>query len=151
MPAAIAVDWGDGDWPGLDCKLLIRSDFTPMASPECVRVAEERLGRPLEPADLLSLPLIGPQDEWWDLWFAAAEIPFDSRSRKGGIRLDNQANEGHAAMGGQGFALLTPFLWKGDLATGRLVQPFATTATAGYAYWLCVPPERAREIGRAHV
>ena len=29
-----------------------------------------------------------------------------------------QANEGHAAMAGQGFALLTPLLWKGDVAAG---------------------------------
>jgi hypothetical protein len=30
-------------------------------------------------------------------------------------------------MGGQGFALLTPLLWRGDLAAGRLVQPVALT------------------------
>jgi len=32
--------------------------------------------------------------------------------RRPGIRLENQSNEGHAAMAGQGFALLTPLLWK---------------------------------------
>jgi len=142
--ADVAIRSGRGDWPGLDCKLLLQSDFTPMASAECVAEAERRLSRPLLPADLLDLPLIGPQDEWWDRWFAAAGVAFESRSRRGGIRLDNQANEGHAAMGGQGFALLTPFLWKGDLASGRLVQPFEVTATAGHAYWLCVPAERTR-------
>lgn len=142
--ADVAIRAGRGDWPGLDTTLLLRSDFTPMASPACIAEAERKRGRKLEPRDLLYLPLIGPQDEWWDLWFAAAGVSFDSRSRRGGIRLDNQANEGHAAMGGQGFALLTPFLWRGDLKSGRLLQPFALTATAGYAYWLCVPPDRTR-------
>jgi LysR family glycine cleavage system transcriptional activator len=45
-------------------------------------------------------------------------------------------------MAGQGFALLTPFLWRGDVAVGRLCQLFEVTATAGYAYWLVFPPER---------
>ena len=142
--ADVAIRSGSGNWPGLDSTLLLRSDFTPMASPDCVAAMERKLGRKLEPADLPSLPLIGPQDDWWDIWFKECGVSFDSRSQRGGIRLDNQANEGHAAMAGQGFALLTPFLWRGDLTAGRLVQPFEITASAGYAYWLCVPPERAR-------
>ena len=113
-----------------------------MASPECVAKFERDLGRKLEPADLPELPLIGPQDEWWTRWFRDAGVPLDSHRPRGGIRLDSQANEGHAAMAGQGFALLTPLLWRGDVAGGRLVQPFELTSTAGYAYWLAYPPER---------
>jgi len=60
-----------------------------------------------------------------------------------GIRLENQANEGHAAMAGQGFALLTPLLWKGDVASGRLCVPFADRVSVrGWAYWLAYPRER---------
>ena len=60
-----------------------------------------------------------------------------------GIRLENQANEGHAAMAGQGFALLTPLLWKGDVAAGRLAVPFPDRVSArGWAYWLVYPRER---------
>jgi LysR family glycine cleavage system transcriptional activator len=120
----------------------MESDFTPMASPECIAKFERELGRKLLPADLPNLPLIGPQDEWWTRWFRDAGVPLESHRPRGGIRLDSQANEGHAAMGGQGFALLTPVLWRGDVAAGRLVQPFALTSTAGYAYWLAYPPER---------
>jgi LysR family glycine cleavage system transcriptional activator len=141
--ADVAIRAGLGDWPGLEVHKLMESNFTPMASPECVARFEREFGRKLEPADLPKLPLIGPEDEWWERWFADAGVPLDSHRPRGGIRLDSQANEGHAAMAGQGFALLTPFLWRGDVASGRLVQPFALiTSTAGYAYWLAYPPER---------
>ena len=140
--ADVAIRAGLGEWPGLEAHKLMESDFTPMASPECIAKFERNLGRKLEPADLPNLPLIGPQDEWWTRWFRDAGVPLDLHHPRGGIRLDSQANEGHAAMAGQGFALLTPFLWRGDVASGRLVQPFALTSTGGYAYWLAYPPER---------
>lgn len=142
--ADVAIRSGKGDWPGLDSQLLIRGEFTVMASPAFLSQVERALGRAVTPADLPDFPLIGAQDEWWEIWFGDAGIAYDRRSRRGGIRLDSQANEGHAAMGGQGFALLTPFLWRGDLQSGRLVQPFEQLSTAGFAYWLCVPPARAR-------
>ena len=140
--ADVVIRAGNGEWPGLEIDKLMDSNFTPMGSPECLEKFERELGRKLQPADLPSLPLISPQDEWWARWFKAAGVPLDSNRRRGGIRLDSQADEGHAAMAGQGLALLTPFLWRGDLAAGRLMQPFALTATAGYAYWLAYPPER---------
>jgi len=44
---------------------------------------------------------------------------------------------------GQGFALLTPLLWKGDVAAGRLQVPFPDRASQrGWAYWLVYPTER---------
>lgn len=138
----VAIRAGLGDWPGLETHKLMESNFTPMASPDCVAKFEQELGRKLEPADLPDLPLIGPGDEWWTRWFTDAGVELDEHRPQRGIRLDSQANEGHAAMAGQGFALLTPFLWRGDVAQGRLVQPFALTSTAGYAYWLAYPPER---------
>jgi LysR family glycine cleavage system transcriptional activator len=94
------------------------------------------------PADLPKLPLISPEDYWWDKWFEAAGVEGADRPRKAGLRLDSQADEGHAAMGGQGMVLLTPAFWKNDIKDGRLCQPFELTATAGFRYWLCISPER---------
>ncbi|CAN5141890.1 hypothetical protein BH24PSE1_BH24PSE1_10870 [soil metagenome] len=88
--------------------------------------------------------MINPDDEWWQKWFADNGVVNDGLGpRRRGVRIDIQANEGNAAMGGQGFALLTPFLWKGDIAAERLCVPFADRVSrSGWAYWLVYPPER---------
>ena len=142
--ADIAIRAGRGGWEGLEHYELFAPAFTPMASPACVAEAERKLGRKLEPSDLPRQNRIGPSDEWWQQWFEDNGVPADdSILRQAGIRLDNQANEGHAAMAGQGFALLTPLLWKGDVAAGRLVVPFPErVSTRGWAYWLVYPSER---------
>ena len=142
--ADVAIRGGNGGWEGMDEHLLFETDFTPMASPECIAAVERRLGRRLEPSDLPHQNRINPSDDWWQQWFADNGIPYDeSILRRAGIRLENQANEGHAAMGGQGFALLTPLLWKGDVAAGRLCVPFPDRISVrGWAYWLVYPKER---------
>lgn len=142
--ADVGIRAGSGDWEGLEKHRLFESSFTPMASRECIEIVERKLGRKLEPNDMPHQALIGPGDDWWQQWFADNGVPADeSVLRKAGIRLDNQANEGHAAMAGQGFALLTPLLWKGDVAAGRLAVPFPDRISArGWAYWLVYPSER---------
>lgn len=141
--ADVAIRGGIGDWEGLETHLLVRSNFTPMASPGYVAKAERSLGRKLEPKDLFDLNLIGPEDDWWAQWFADAGLEMDRAPRRHGVRLDNQANEGHAAMAGLGVALLTPFFWQDDVAEERLAIPFPQrVSTRGWAYWLVYPPER---------
>ncbi len=139
----VAIRGGSGDWDGLEKHLLVRSEFTPMASPALVADAEKSLGRELQPEDLFELSLITPEDEWWAQWFADAGLTADRVPKRRGVRLDNQANEGHAAMAGLGIALLTPFFWQNDIAEGRLVMLFPEqTSTRGWSYWLVYPPER---------
>jgi LysR family glycine cleavage system transcriptional activator len=142
--ADVAVRAGRGEWEGMEQDRLFKSSFTPMASPECIAEAEGRLGRKLEPRDMPRLNLINPSDDWWQQWFADNGVPADeSVLQRRGVRLENQANEGHAAMAGQGFALLTPLLWKGDVGSGRLCMPFPDRVSArGWAYWLVYPRER---------
>ena len=140
--ADVAVRAGAEPWDGLDCTPLLPLDFSPMCAPSFLRRVEAELGRPIAPGDLPGMRLLSPGDEWWDRWFEAAGVAGAGRQPSAGLRLDSQADEGHAAMGGQGFVLLTPAFWKNDLADGRLVQPFALSATAGFRYWLVSVPQR---------
>jgi LysR family glycine cleavage system transcriptional activator len=142
--ADVGIRAGRGEWEGLEQHRLFESSFLPMASPACLAEAERKLGRPLEPRDMPHQNRISPTDNWWQQWFADNGVPADQTVlRRPGVRLDNQADEGHAAMAGQGFALLTPLLWKGDVAAGRLVVPFPERVSSrGSAYWLVYPQER---------
>lgn len=140
--ADLAIRAGAQPWDGLVCEPLMPVDFSPMCAPSFLARTEATLGRPIEPADVPHLSLISPEDDWWDHWFAAAGVAAEGRRKTAGLRLDSQADEGHAAMGGQGMVLLTPAFWRNDVKDGRLVQPFALTATTGYRYWLVYPEHR---------
>lgn len=137
----IAIRAGRGPFPGLHADLLFRVNFTPMCSPGFLA----RHGGSLEPADLLRLPQISPHDPWWTHWLREAGVEVPDGPPRGGIRLDSQSQEGAAAMAGQGMALLTTFLWRYDVAEGRLVRPFDQVSTRGYGYWL-VFPEHRRQV-----
>ena len=140
----VAVRAGRGPWPGLATDLLIQIDFTPMCSPDFLA----RHGGHLAPADLLGLPLISPHDPWWAYWLHEAGVAVPDGPLRPGVRMDSQANEGNAAIAGQGVAMLTPFFWRNDLADGRLVRLFDQVSTRGYAYWLVIArasPRRAQD------
>lgn len=136
----IAIRAGLGGWDGLEQELLLKIDFTPMCSPEFLR----RNGGEIVLNDLLRLPQISPHDPWWPWWLREAGIDTPEDKVRPGIRLDSQASEGHAAIAGQGVAMLTPYFWRNDLAEGRLVRLFDQVSTRGYGYWLCYPEHRKR-------
>jgi LysR family glycine cleavage system transcriptional activator len=134
----VAIRAGRGGWPGLERHLLFQVYFTPMCSPDFLA----RHGGRIEPRDMLNLPMISPHDPWWPHWLREAGVDVDENDIRPGVRLDVQAHEGHAAMAGQGVAMLTPFLWRNDLAEGRLVRLSDHLSTRGFGYWLVYPEER---------
>ncbi|MFM5884408.1 MAG: LysR substrate-binding domain-containing protein [Novosphingobium sp.] len=133
----VAIRAGLGPWPGLACERLLNVDFTPMCSPDY----QARHGL-RQPADLLHVQQISPQDPWWSYWLAEAGVAVPDGPVRPGVRLDSQASEGSAAMSGLGVAMLTPYFWRNDLAEGRLVQLFPQVSTRGYGYWLAIPEHR---------
>ncbi|MBV8971280.1 MAG: LysR family transcriptional regulator, partial [Sphingomonadaceae bacterium] len=141
--ADVAIRAGVGPWPGTAADLLLTIDFTPMCSPGFLA----RHGGVIAPADLPALPLISSDDPWWPWWLQQAGVATPSVPIRGAVRIDSQANQGNAAMAGQGVAMLTPFFWRNDMAEGRLVQLFERTASRGDGYWL-VTPEHRSHVGK---
>jgi LysR family glycine cleavage system transcriptional activator len=138
-PADLALRAGRGQWPGLREHRLMPIDFSPMLSPTLIEAA----GGIEHPLDLLKTRLIDPGDPWWPIWFKAMGVPTPDLSGMTQSRMGAQVYEAGLAMAGQGTAMLTPAFYGDDLSSGRLVQPFATTASEGQSYFLVYPETRA--------
>ncbi|WP_269584718.1 LysR family transcriptional regulator [Roseibium sp. Sym1] len=116
---------------------IVRADFSPMLSPGLA----DTIGGIRVPEDLLKLPLVDPQDPWWQMWFQAAGLEDVDLSNHPSSRMGSQALEANRAIAGQGVAILTPYFCKTALETGQLVQPFKLTCRADDESWyLSYPP-----------
>ena len=133
--AAIRV--GRGDWSGLRCHFLFRLHFSPICSPEFRD--RHRLERPEQ---LFDLPRLSPDDKWWREWLEGVGVEVPTGPPRPGLWLDNQIMEANAVRAGTGIALMTPMFWRMELATGRLVQPFAHIHVADRSNWLVYPEGR---------
>lgn len=136
----VAIRLGFGGWEGLHVEHLLSIDFTPMCSPAFLA----QHGGALRPEDVLTLPTISSHQPDWIQWLEDAGQSPETLRERPVLRLDSQANEGHAAMAGQGLAILTPFFWRQDVADGRLVRPFEQRSTLGQSYWFVTSEHRRR-------
>ena len=127
----VAIRIGKGPWPGLRSDFLMRQNVAPLASPAFI----EKHGIS-EPADLLRVQRLAPNDSWWADWFAAAGVATPPAPSRRGIELDSQLQEASAVQAGFGVAMLTPLFWHVELASGRMVQPFDTLHVSDFAMWL---------------
>ena len=124
--------------PGLVAHLLVKADFSPLLSPALAA----SIGGVTRPEDLLKLPMLDPQDEWLDQWFAAAGVEGYSSVGRSVSYLGLQSLLGTAAMAGRGVAMLTPAFFRDEISSGRLLQPFPLLASAGRGYYLVYPEGR---------
>ena len=133
--ADVALRGAHGPMPGLCAHFLMRMPVTPLASPAFLAKHP-----PVEtPADLLRLPRISPEDDWWDLWFCGALGDEVDRGQASGIRFDSQVLDGNAAIGGHGVAILSPPMWQPALDAGLLVQPLPHHTHYRNSFWLMYP------------
>lgn len=135
-----AIRIGTGPWPGLKRHFLFRSHVTPICS------AEFRARHGLErPEQVRDVPQISAGDRWWRHWLAEAGVAAAETPPPAGIALDNQVMEANAAFAGFGIAMMTPLFWRAELASGRLVQPFAHIHFAASSHWLVYPESRRNQ------
>ena len=99
-------------------------------APLCSRSVAETLR---DPADLARVPLLRSyRAQDWPAWFAAAGV---SGLTARGPLFNSSLIMAQAASLGEGVALAPVSMFRRELASGQLVQPFAVTADVG-AYWL---------------
>ena len=138
QPTDVAIRIGAHPWDGLICHPILRLTYAPMLNPQLT----ESVGGVETPADLMKPPWISNGKGLWNDWFQAAGLnPVGIRQMQldADGALDLEAN---AAIAGHGVAMLSPFLFKSELASGRLVQPFDLALSDTKTYWLCYPPAR---------
>src|SRR5579863_5004254 len=142
--ADASIRWGDGGFPGLATTKLFKEDVFPVCAP---RLAEA--GPPLSaPADLGRHTLLHlewnpsfPSWPLWSDWLKAAGAGEVEATR--GIYFNQMSMAIIAAAQGQGVALASLAIAADDLASGRLVAPFATTVRTPFGYYFMCRPEVA--------
>jgi LysR family transcriptional regulator of beta-lactamase len=129
----IFIRFGDGAWHGTDAVRLMDAPLSPVCAPSIAR-------RLRIPADLANEELLRSyrRDEW-PLWFRTAGL--DPPSVRGWI-FDSSLALVEAAAQGAGAALVPVAMFAREIEEGRVVQPFATTASTG-SYWLTRLKSRA--------
>ena len=142
--AQLAIRYGPGNYPGLDCVPLLSSRFAPVCAPG-LDVGD--LGQ------LARVPLIG--FEWfrreaatpdWPLWFERAGCAPLPRQ----LHFSDEVHAIQAAIAGQGVALINLALVADELRTGLLCRPLGPEL-AGYPFHLAWAKARGADPGIAEV
>ncbi len=131
----VGVDWGTGEWTGLDAKRLFEIVYRPSLSPSLLKV----FGGITGPADLARYPIIHQWDrEEWNAWLrlvGQSDLKFAQETTMRDSNLVLQAAlDGHGVMMGT-FPFLLP-----EVEAGRLVCPFDTDLHPTRAYHLIHRP-----------
>lgn len=143
MTSHLAVDWGTGDWSGLNSRKLFDITYSPVVRADVI----ESRGGLTEPADLVRFPLIHQRDKSeWSAWFKLAGVADFVPVAETTIRDSNLVLQ--AALDGQGVSLgVFPFVEK-DVESGALVKPFEIDLIPERSFYLLSRPSspRTREV-----
>ena len=138
--ADLAIRFGSGRYPGLDCERLFRESVCPLCSP---RLAKGK--RALKkPGDLKNFRLLhdlsvpgDPDASGWARWLKLAGAPEVNANRGTKFSLAELALQ--AAIDGAGVVLGRLALAELDLAAGRLYRPFKRVLPLEMGYFLALP------------
>ncbi len=144
--AAILVGEGTKTWPGLVSKRLVDVELAPVCSPALLQGPNALAA----PADLARVTLLhgSPRPQDWRRWLDFAGVPgIDAQT---GLTFDSLNLAIQAAVEGLGVAIAVRTLVRGDLAAGRLVEPFEQVRRSGRPFHLVYPADRARDPRLRH-
>jgi DNA-binding transcriptional LysR family regulator len=137
----LAIRYGDGHWPGLATRMLLRETLFPVAAPGMPGVAAVR-----GPEDIAALPLVADMGrQGWPDWFRAAGVRNAAMPDAGGrerYRFTDSNAALNAAAQGLGVALAREHIIAPFLDAGTLVRLPGPTLDARYGYFLAWPSHR---------
>ncbi|WP_116473948.1 LysR substrate-binding domain-containing protein [Zobellella maritima] len=136
--ADIAIQFGDGHWPGCNARFLLGEEIFPVCSPAYLAA----MGALEHPIDLLDATLIHLESEHWDwmdwtTWLAHKNLPLSAGRQD--LYISNYPAVLQAALGGQGIALGWRHLVDELLASGALVRPMAASVQTRRGFYLVHP------------
>jgi LysR family glycine cleavage system transcriptional activator len=113
----VGIRSGDGRWPGLAAQELVPVYRAPMLAPKLAK----SLGGISSPEDILRAPILW--EPAWQDWFNAAGIADTSKAKRLRMSFETQDILADVAETGVGVALLSPFIFREEIAAGRLAYP----------------------------
>lgn len=138
----LAIRFGRGAYNDVHTERLLPETVTPLCSPDLLKGK----GRMRSPEDLrkhrllhdMSISMAGESEQSaWERWLKLAGAKHVSAHR--GTRFSLAELALQAAIEGSGVVLGRMVLAEGDIAAGRLVQPFGTSLPLGVGYFLVTP------------
>jgi LysR family transcriptional regulator, glycine cleavage system transcriptional activator len=139
----MAIRLGKGKWPNLHADKLFDEWWLVVGAPSLIK----KYGDVEHVSDLKRYPLLHSTSEPWESWPNGYAKDMWSRV---GSTLDDSAAVVHAAIAGQGLALVRWSLAAGEVAAGRLVLASKTITRFELSYHL-VCPEANLQMEKARV
>lgn len=133
----IAIQYGEGDWPGTQSDLLFRDELEPVCSPQFLAAHP---GSQHDPAALLKGPLLCShyRRSDWDDWLSFADLETVAKKAER-MSFSTSVLTWQAAMDGLGLAVGQIPLLKSELESGLLVRPFARPQYRDRGHYLVRP------------
>jgi len=132
----LAIRFGVGPWPGLECEKFLEDEYFPVASP---RMNRGKL--PRTPRDLAHVRIMKEDRDYWPRWFEAAGVALDKPIE--GPLFNDSTYSLQAAARGEGVALARRSIIGEDLERGTLVRLFDVAVPCRESYWFVSPRDVA--------
>ncbi len=147
-PVDVAIQFGDGLWKNVQLDLLFRDEIEPVCSPQFMT---QFAPNPKYPQSLLRQRLLVSRYRRpdWDEWLQACQLS-EAANEAEHMSFGSTLLCWQAAMDGLGMAIGQTQLLTSELATGRLLRPFAQPVLRPQAYYL-VRPQAQRETRKVSV
>jgi LysR family glycine cleavage system transcriptional activator len=141
----VGIRFGTGEFPDLNTVYLFSFDLIPVCSPDLID-PDKGLSRPndLRHYTLLHSNYEDVDSSWpdWGMWLATAGVEDIDTGR--GIFFNQSEMIMEAALEGQGVALVASVMAAGEIAAGRLIQPFETRLPVRLCYHMVTTEQKAR-------